>query len=108
MNLKINTRKIKGFPVFEIKGEITKENLSKIANKLENIKKKNVNAVIFDMSNTNFIDSHGLGVFVYFWHEMAKQKKELIFFRPLGFVKQLLAETSLSRIFRIIDSEEEL
>jgi anti-anti-sigma factor len=108
MNLKINTRKIKGVPVLEMKGEITKENLSKIASKLENIKRKNVRAVIFDMSSTNFIDSHGLGVFVHFWHEMAEQKKELIFFRPLGFVKQLLAETSLSRIFRIVDSEEEI
>lgn len=108
MNLKINTRKIKGVPVLEMKGEITKENLGKIANKLENIKKKNVRTVIFDMSSTSFIDSHGLGVFVHFWHEMSEQKKELIFFRPLGFVKQLLAETSLSRIFRIVESEEEI
>ena len=108
MNLKINTRKIKGVTVLEMKGEITKKNLSKVTKKLETIKKKNVRAVIFDMFSTNFIDSYGLGVFVHFWHEMTEQKKELVFFRPLGFVKQLLAETSLSRIFRIVDSEEEL
>ncbi len=108
MNLKINTRKIKGFPVFEIKGEITKKSLGKITNKLEAIKKKKCQVVIFDMSGTKFIDSCGLGVFVHFWREMTEQKKKLIFFRPVGFVKQLLAETSLSRIFRIVDSEEEI
>lgn len=108
MNLKIYTRKIKGVPVLEMKGEITKESLGKVTDKLEAIKKKKVKAVILDMSSTIFIDSHGLGVFVHFWHEMTEQKKELIFLRPLGFVKQLLAETSLSRIFRIVDSEEEI
>lgn len=108
MNLKIFTRKIKGIPVLEMRGEITKDNLNKITMKLDTLKKKKVQAVIFDMSNTNFIDSHGLGVFVHFWHEMAEQKKELIFLRPLGFVKQLMAETSLSRIFRIVESEEEI
>lgn len=108
MNLKISSRKIKGMPVLEMRGEITKDSLKKITSKLDDLKKKDIQTIIIDMSNTTFIDSHGLGVFVFIWHEMAEQNKELIFFKPQGFIKQLLAETSLSRIFRIIESEGEL
>ncbi len=108
MNCKVHIRRIKDIPVLKIFGDIKKEHLNKITSKLNLLKKSNSQVVIVDLSNTGFIDSYGLGVFLHIWHEFAQDKRDMVFLKPQGFIKELLAETSLSKVFRIIESEEDI
>lgn len=108
MNCRICMRKSKDIPVLQIYGEIRKENLKKITARLDSLKKSNSQTIIVDLSNAGFIDSYGLGVFIHIWHEFAQKRKNMVFLKPQGFIKELLAETSLSKIFKIIESEEDL
>ncbi|NLG17420.1 MAG: STAS domain-containing protein [Fibrobacter sp.] len=106
MSLKIRSKKINSSPVLEITGEITGENVGKITSKLEGLRKGDSQKVVVDLSKTTFIDSHGLGVFVYIWRLLGEQNRELIFLNPQGFIRNMFNGTNLDKIFKVVDSEE--
>ena len=108
MSIKIRTRKVKTIPVLEISGDITGENVGKITSKLESLFKGDSHKVAIDLSNTSFIDSHGLGAFVYMWRLLEEQNRELVFLNPQGFIRNMFAGTNLDKIFKIAESEESL
>ena len=91
--------------MLEINGEITGENVGKITKKLENLRKADSEKIVVDLSKTTFIDSHGLGAFVYLWRLLEEQKRELVL-NPQGFIRSLFTGTNLDKIFRVVDSEE--
>lgn len=108
MNFKISIRKKNRIPILEIQGSITKDNLNKIKSRIESVQKSDSSIIMINLEHTDFIDSHGLGVFLFFWHKLAEEKRQLIFLKPQGFILDVLTETSLTKIFKIIESEEHL
>jgi anti-sigma B factor antagonist len=106
MSIRLKIKKFRSTPVLEINGDITGENVGKITKKLENLRKAESEKIVVDLSKTTFIDSHGLGAFVYLWRLLEEQKRELVFLNPQGFIRSLFTGTNLDKIFRVVDSEE--
>jgi anti-anti-sigma factor len=108
MSFKIHIKKIKGTPVLAIVGELTGENVGKIAVRLERMRKSAAKKIAVDLSRTTFIDSHGLGAFVYCWRLLENEHRDLVFLSPQGFILNMLHNTNLDRVFRIVDSTGDL
>ncbi|MCX7726940.1 MAG: STAS domain-containing protein [Chitinispirillaceae bacterium] len=108
MNFKIKINKIKNTPVVEIIGELVGSNVGKVSSKLESIKNSGGNKIAIDLRKTTFIDSHGLGVFVFFQRRLTEDKKELVFLKPSDFIMDIFEGANLTKIFNIIDDEDKL
>jgi anti-sigma B factor antagonist len=104
MSFKVHIKKIRGKPILEITGELTGENVGKIAVRLERLRKTKARLIAVDLSRTTFIDSHGLGAFVYCWRLLENENRDLVFVSPQGFILNMLHNTNLDRVFRVVDS----
>jgi len=103
MGFKTKVRKIKGTPVLEIAGEFAGENASKAAVILEKMRTSTEAGIAVDLKRTTFIDSVGLGVFVYCWRLLENDKRTMFFVRPQGFVLKMFQNTSLDKVFKVVD-----
>ena len=108
MSFKISVHKVKELPVIGISGELSGENVGKIAARLEKMRKTGAKTIAVDLSRTTFIDSHGLGVFVYCWRLLESEKRTLVFVNPRGFILNMFRNTNLDRLFKVVDSIEAL
>jgi anti-anti-sigma factor len=104
MSFKAKMRKVKGTPVLEIKGDFAGENAAKAAVMLEEMRTFSKGSVAVDLSRTNFIDSVGLGVFVYCWRLLDNDKRDMFFIKPQGFVLTMFQNTSLDKVFKVVES----
>lgn len=108
MSLKLKTKKTGDSSVLAISGDITGENVGKISAKLESLKHSSAGTIAIDLSQTTFIDSHGLGVFVFFHRRLSEENRRFYILRPSSFITDLFSGSNLDKIFQIIDSEEKL
>lgn len=108
MSFKLKIKKVKQIPVLQIQGDITGSNIGKLTAKLEHMIKTDSEKVAIDLGNVSFIDSHGLGVFVFFYRRLKEGDRSLVIVNPSEFVAELLAGSNLDRIFSIIKNYEEL
>ena len=108
MNFKLRLRKAGTTPILMIFGDVTGGNVGKITVKLESMLKASSEKVAIDLSKTTFIDSHGLGVFVFFFRRLSDENRQLIFLKPSEFIKDLFSGSNLDKIFTILDDEETL
>jgi anti-sigma B factor antagonist len=71
--------------------------------------KKDYQRIILDVSQVNFINSHGLGVLVYYHNQMQKQNRTFIIRnsnpRPDSYLRRLFIMTRLDQVLNIEDSE---
>jgi len=104
MGFKTKVRKIKGTPVLEIIGDFAGENASKAAVLLEEMRTFSEADIAVDLKRMTFIDSVGLGVFVYCWRLLENDKRTMFFVRPQGFVLKMFQNTSLDKVFKVVDS----
>jgi anti-sigma B factor antagonist len=110
MSFKLRTRKAGAnqIPVLVIAGDVTGSNIGKISAKLEDIRNSHTGTIAIDLSATTFIDSHGLGVFVFFFRRLSEENRRLVFLSPSAFIRDLFSGSNLNQIFPIIDSEDSL
>lgn len=108
MSFRMKMSKHKGMPVLQIRGELIGENISKVTAKLDSLRKGKAPAIVVDLGETTFIDSHGLGVFVYCWRLLEQESRRMVFLRPQGFIRSMLLGTNLDKIFSVVDSEEDI
>ena len=106
MDFKTRVRKVKGTPVLEIAGEFAGDNAGKTAVLLEAMRASTEKSIAVDLRRMTFIDSVGLGVFVYCWRLLEKDRREMLFIKPQGFVLNMFQNTSLDRIFKVVDRLE--
>jgi len=104
MSFKISVRKTGDVPVIGITGELSGENVGKIATRLEKMRRTGKKIIAVDLSRTTFIDSHGLGVFVYCWRLLENEGRQLVFVNPQGFILNMFHNTNLDRVFRVVES----
>lgn len=108
MNLKLRIRKINGIPVLYADGHIDNDGIAHITKKLDHLIKSKNPKIGVNLSNTTFIDSHGLGVLIYYWRILKSDNRDLIIINPQGFVQSLFQGTNLNNIFKIVESESNL
>ncbi|MFP4013649.1 MAG: STAS domain-containing protein [Chitinispirillaceae bacterium] len=108
MNFRMKMSKHRGMPVLQIRGDLTGENISRVTAKLNSLRKGKAKTIVIDLGDTTFIDSHGLGVFVYCWRLLEQQNRRMVFLRPQGFIRSMLLGTNLDKIFSVVDSKEDI
>ena len=108
MSFKVRMRKKGEIPILDVVGDVTGEDIRKITQKLDYFRKGSFQTVAVDLSQTTFIDSHGLGAFIYCWRMLEEQGRRLVFLSPRGFVRTMFSGTNLDKIFKIVETEEEL
>jgi anti-anti-sigma factor len=108
MSVKITLRKSGEIPVIGIVGELSGESVGKVAARLEKVRKTGALTIAVDLNRTTFIDSHGLGVFVYCWRLLENERRTLVFVNPHGFILNMFHNTNLDRLFKVVDSLEAL
>jgi anti-anti-sigma factor len=86
--------------------------VEKCSKKLQSLYKKGVPKLVVDLSRTNFVDSHGLGIIVYYNTLMQKENRELVILNAnpdkSGYVHRLFELTNLDKVLRIVQSENEI
>ena len=108
MSFRIKIRKTSSAVILSLSGDITGSSVGKISAKLESIQKMFPGTIAIDLSETTFIDSHGLGVFVFFYRRLSEENRRLVFLKPSEFILDLFSGSNLVKIFTIVNSEEEL
>jgi anti-sigma B factor antagonist len=108
MSFKLKVKKIGETPVLCVHGDITGSNIGKMTAKLENLMDGTSPKIGIDLSDVSFIDSHGLGVFVFFYRRLHEFNRNFIIIKPSEFIVDLFSGANLDRIFTIVDSEESL
>lgn len=88
-------------------GEITRSYSSILSQFMTVVNNTDKSRVIIDLSQVIQMDSFGIGTLVYFWRELANEKRELIFRDPSQKIFTLLNRTGLDRIFKIVFTDTE-
>ena len=106
MSRKVTVSRHGDWPVVKIHGELSGKQAQTITRRLNRICALQHRRLVVDLSETTFVDSHGLGILIHFWKCLREEKREMVFLKPQGFMKRMLDGTNLSRIFTIVDSLE--
>ena len=95
--------------IISIFGELDLYNSSKLKGLIQGMIDKNVKKIIFDLKETDYIDSSGLGVFIYIFGKVAKENKNLKFCMCNidGTVKKLIDLCKLAGFFSMAPSLNE-
>ncbi|MBD3321947.1 MAG: STAS domain-containing protein [Chitinivibrionales bacterium] len=106
MALEINERKYNSNPLLELVGRVVDVDVKKLARKLESIYKKNPSSIIIDVTRTNFMDSHGLGIIVYYHTRMQSENKKVIVLNantnPRSYINRLFELTNLNKVLNVV------
>jgi anti-anti-sigma factor len=78
MALDVKVREKNGTPVITLDGRVIGSDVEKFAKKLDSLYNKGSKTIVVDMSGVSFLDSHGLGKIVYYFHIMEKAGRALI------------------------------
>ena len=94
-------------PIVELTGKIVDVDVKKLQHKLDTLYKKKEHArIVLDVSKADFIDSHGLGVIVYFHTLMQKEKREFVILNSNpdqnSYLNRLFELTNLDKVLNIV------
>jgi len=106
MSPKIKIKKQAGISIVKISGEFTSQKTPELSKKLQAFIEGDQRFLAIDMSEADYLDSYCLGVFVYTWKIMREQGQELLILSPSEFVENLLSETKLSQVIRVVTTLE--
>jgi anti-anti-sigma factor len=108
MALKLVVNKHQGIPILKLIGRVIGVDDKKFSRKLEALFKRNVSRIILDVSETDFIDSHGVGIIVYYHTLMQKSDRELMILNsnpnPVAYMTRLFEMTNLNRVLNVRSS----
>ncbi|MDR2578744.1 MAG: STAS domain-containing protein [Chitinispirillales bacterium] len=103
------TLKSENGAILELAGKVVDVDVKKVQNKLDDLyKNKKLPRVVMDVSDVEFIDSHGLGVVVYFHTLMQKEKRSLTILNvnqdKNAYLNRLFEVTNLDKVLDIVDT----
>ena len=111
MALEVKIREKKEGTVIKLIGRVIGVDGEKFSKKLDTTCSKLKKKVVLDLSEVTFLDSHGLGTIVYYFHSMQKENRQLVILNanpdPNTYVKRLFDLTNLNKILTIVDSLEQ-
>lgn len=112
MALEIVVGKKKDMLRVSLIGRLVDIDVKKFSKKMENVYKEKVGRIVLDVSRLNFINSHGLGVIVYYHTAMQREGRELIVLNgnpnPQAYINRLMELTNLNAVMNVIRSPREL
>jgi anti-anti-sigma factor len=110
MGLKVAVEKHGDDPVVKLEGRVIGVDDRKFGNRMELLFKKKHKRIILDVGDTDFIDSHGVGIIVYYHTLMHKANRELILLNanpnPVSYMTRLFEMTNLDKVLTVVRSLE--
>jgi anti-anti-sigma factor len=111
MALEVAIKSVGDVPVVELAGRIVDLDVKKIQQQLDRLhKEQNHEKIVLDVTRADFIDSHGLGVIVYFHTLMQKEKRKFVIINgnedPNSYIRRLFELTNLDKVLTIVDHLE--
>jgi anti-anti-sigma factor len=104
MSCKIHISRHNDLDVVKITGEISGEDSGRISRKILTRTHQNTRAVVIDLRETTFLDSHGLGALIYIRKMLDDAGSNLVLLDPPQFVHTLMQGTNLDSVITIADS----
>jgi anti-anti-sigma factor len=108
MSLNVRIRKQNSLPVIKITGDISGEDSVRLARKILSGGREKARAVVLDLSETTFIDSHGLGAIIYAWRMLEQSGSKLVLLDPPAFVHTLIQGTNLASVITVVESMDSI
>ncbi|MBD3393823.1 MAG: anti-sigma factor antagonist [Chitinivibrionales bacterium] len=103
MAFAIETRTSNGRTVIRPCGEVDARNAAGLAERMRICMGPEAGDILVDLSRTASIDSHTLGVFVYWWKALKEEGREFSLVCPGKAVTEKLHRTGLDQVLRIHD-----
>lgn len=107
----VNATYYENTPCLEVKGRIREEDNSRLQQKLNDLEHAGNTRIIVDITKADFIDSHGLGVLIYFHKALETKNGALIILNTntnsQSYMNKLFETTKLSSVLNIASSLEE-
>ena len=112
MALNISATTIDDNPALVLSGRIIDVDVKKFHKKLDSISSKNPHIIILDISDVEFIDSHGLGIMIFFHQTLQKDGRKLVIVNrntdPNSYVARLFDVTNLYQILTIVSDPSKI
>jgi len=107
MTLEVVVKSEGADPVIELSGRIVDVDVKKIQRRLDEFyKDKKCARIVLDVTHAEFIDSHGLGVVVYFHTLMQKDKRSFVIVNgnpdKNAYLNRLFELTNLDKVLNIV------
>ncbi|MFH1761383.1 MAG: STAS domain-containing protein [bacterium] len=106
--MKVKVIKTDSYTKLSVFGSISHENTQKLSSQLETIADGSGKVAVIDFAGTNMIDSSGLGMLIYNQKRLKELGGEIIFMGIQGYVRQIVEDAALNKIFRVIENEGEI
>ncbi len=112
MGLKISSERIGDVPVLKLVGRVIGVDDRKFSRKMEAMYKRRCEKLVLDVSETDFIDSHGVGIIVYYHTLMQKSNRHLILLNsdpnPVAYMSRLFEMTNLNKVLNVVSSYDDV
>ncbi len=108
MSLHIKRKINRDFAIIKLSGEATSEEVSKLSKAIEESRVKGFRKIAVDVAETVFLDSSALGVLILNYKMLSKENGDLCLLSPTLYIRDLLRNSNLDTVFRLVDSEEDL
>jgi anti-anti-sigma factor len=89
--------------VLRFRGNLDALDSIAMPSKLQPYTHKNLGTLVVDLTESTFVDSQWLAVFIRFNELTREQGNKLFFLIPAGTVRELFISTGLDKIFNLID-----
>jgi len=94
-----------GVPILHLVGMLMDNDVYWFSREMKALLKSGAIKAVIDLTQTEFIDSHGLGLLVYHYTAMQKEGKQLIILNenkdPYAYINGLLQTTGLINLLRV-------
>ncbi|MBD3344311.1 MAG: STAS domain-containing protein [Chitinivibrionales bacterium] len=108
----IKTSVINGVPVIKMTGMMKDQDVLRFSREMRSLVRSNSSGIIVDVSDLHFIDSHGLGILVYFHSMLVKNNRRLYVLNEnrdeLSYISGLFKSTHLDKVLKIVKSKVEI
>jgi anti-anti-sigma factor len=112
MALDISVSKKNGTHTVTLVGRLVDVDAKRFAKRMEQVYGDGPQRLVVDVSRLNFINSHGLGVLVFYHTTMQRDQKEFVILNsnsdPRAYINRLMELTNLNRVIKTAQSAAEL
>lgn len=112
MDLSIQKDTLYGIPRLRIEGMLMDHSVFWFSRELKALCGSNAPKVIVELTDTEFVDSHGLGMLVYHHNELSRQGRTLIVLNankdPDSYIRGLFNTSGLERVLTVAARPEDV
>lgn len=108
MSLEMKQTEYRGIPLLQLAGTLMDADALRFSQAMRNLVKTGKSQIGIEISDLEYIDSHGLGLIIYHSNTLKKDNRQLVLFNnnkdPRAYINKLIISTKLHIAFTIYSS----